>query len=974
MGKRVKKKSRGPPKEKRVLAHSMKVVPQQSNESLETVHDGVPVVKDRKLCGHLDKGIDFEKLAAKIGSSDPVRCEDCRQGSNDRRGSKAKGRHGKKGSASGDSKSESKAVWVCLECGHYACGGIGLPITTQSHVIRHVRQHRHPLVIQWENPHLRWCFPCNSLIPIEKIEENGERKDALLDIVKLIKGQSTKGSMVDVEDVWFGSGSVSEVKFKDTASTDLEGGGGYVVRGLSNLGNTCFFNSVLQNLLSMERLRDYFLNQDVSVGPLSIALKKLYAETIPESGIRNVVNPRSLFGCLCSKAPQFRGYQQHDSHELLRCLLDGLSTEGATARIQFSSSKEDGKSSNLGGPTFVDSVFGGQVSSTVCCVECGHYSTVYEPFLDLSLSVPTKKPQSRKAQAVAQAKKKKLPPKRGGRIRPKVKKDTDSMPAQSISYPSASSESPCTAQSPVPLPEKILDSSIHSSTLPDSFGSTMVSDERGSVSQSVLGVPEAASEQAFVNTTEQKAALPDDFTWIDYLGTETTSDVADLTSQYTDLSFIDDSGGKDDVVNYILVEGGQVCSLDGESNRKLDSSSVNPWEDELQLQVQDSEVLLLPYKVESSTSGQTIKGEAEASSSVAGCVQEEVDFDGFGDLFNEPETAAGPIAGPSAETGLVAGNNSDSDPDEVDNTDTLVSIDSCLAHFVKPELLSDDNAWDCENCTRIMQKLEAEKKGKRPLKLLTDRGQTRSQSNSRSLYKEISCTTEVRDISNTKISSDFAFKNVGESIISQNEKIDGSNKNCTIMENGRMCDLENGRMCDFSKVVPQCKEEKGEMNDALLDQSDPSGCYKSCNQEIESEHKVMDRKGVKAKRVATKRVLIDKTPPILTIHLKRFSQDARGRLSKLNGHVNFGETIDLRPYIDPRWIDQGQYVYRLIGVVVHQGSMRQGHYIAYVRGQKENDNGVSDWYYCSDDYVHEVSLEEVLCCEAYILFYEKVGD
>lgn len=35
--------------------------------------------------------------------------------------------------------------------------------------------------------------------------------------------------------------------------------------------------------------------------------------------------------------------------------------------------------------TFVDSVFGGQLASTVVCQECGDVSVVYEPFLDLSL-------------------------------------------------------------------------------------------------------------------------------------------------------------------------------------------------------------------------------------------------------------------------------------------------------------------------------------------------------------------------------------------------------------------------------------------------------------------------------------------------------------------------------------------------------------------------------------------------------------
>jgi ubiquitin carboxyl-terminal hydrolase 16/45 len=61
-------------------------------------------------------------------------------------------------------------------------------------------------------------------------------------------------------------------------------------------------------------------------------------------------------------------------------------------------------------------------------------------------------------------------------------------------------------------------------------------------------------------------------------------------------------------------------------------------------------------------------------------------------------------------------------------------------------------------------------------------------------------------------------------------------------------------------------------------------------------------KKLNVKRDATKRVLIDKAPPILTIHLKRFSQDARGRLCKLSGHVTFRDVLDLGPYMDPRYL------------------------------------------------------------------------
>jgi ubiquitin carboxyl-terminal hydrolase 16/45 len=59
--------------------------------------------------------------------------------------------------------------------------------------------------------------------------------------------------------------------------------------------------------------------------------------------------------------------------------------------------------------------------------------------------------------------------------------------------------------------------------------------------------------------------------------------------------------------------------------------------------------------------------------------------------------------------------------------------------------------------------------------------------------------------------------------------------------------------------------------------------------------------------------------------------------------------------------------------------MAAGHYVAYVRtgkigGRQQRSTGSKSWFYASDAQVREASLEEVLNCEAYILFYERVGD
>lgn len=72
-------------------------------------------------------------------------------------------------------------------------------------------------------------------------------------------------------------------------------------------------------------------------------------------------------------------------------------------------------------------------------------------------------------------------------------------------------------------------------------------------------------------------------------------------------------------------------------------------------------------------------------------------------------------------------------------------------------------------------------------------------------------------------------------------------------------------------------------------------------------------------------------------------------------------------------------IYRLIGTVEHLGTMRGGHYVAYVMGPANDDENeadsssreVSTWYYISDSHVRKTSLESVLRSEAYLLFYER---
>ncbi|GAA5959948.1 hypothetical protein JCM21900_001436 [Sporobolomyces salmonicolor] len=70
--------------------------------------------------------------------------------------------------------------------------------------------------------------------------------------------------------------------------------------------------------------------------------------------------------------------------------------------------------------------------------------------------------------------------------------------------------------------------------------------------------------------------------------------------------------------------------------------------------------------------------------------------------------------------------------------------------------------------------------------------------------------------------------------------------------------------------------------------------------------------------------------------------------------------------------------YRLYAVVVHFGTIDTGHYAAYVlsnRYGKGDDAGKGErrWFYVSDEDVSHVTEQEVLKCNAYMLFYERVN-
>ncbi|KAI9511390.1 hypothetical protein F5148DRAFT_1171203 [Russula earlei] len=188
--------------------------------------------------------------------------------------------------------------------------------------------------------------------------------------------------------------------------------------GLGNLGNTCFMNSAIQCLAHTPQLTDYFLtgvftqelNPDNPLGmhgeiarSFGALLQRIWSETSQGASYA----PREFKSVLSRFAPQFSGYQQHDTQEFVAFLLDGLHEDlnrvlkkpyvekpdwngGSDLElVKLACSSWEGYMKR--NDSVIVDLFQGQYRSTLVCPECSKVSITFDPFMYLTLPLPVNK-------------------------------------------------------------------------------------------------------------------------------------------------------------------------------------------------------------------------------------------------------------------------------------------------------------------------------------------------------------------------------------------------------------------------------------------------------------------------------------------------------------------------------------------------------------------------------------------------------
>jgi len=217
----------------------------------------------------------------------------------------------------------------------------------------HVQQTKQVLAMDMHRGEV-YCFGCKDMVYDARLEE---QRDTLLKRITLasdrndtatpskkarVNGDGTTSTIVTKHCLprrsdWVPThGQVQALKEMATHPEPETGIAG--LRGLHNLGNTCFLNCVLQGLVNNPGVRDYFLGdyhnryrckakrEQAGQAPDNVCMGCEMDRLVDEcfQGSKAAFSPHSFLFGMWKSSQHLAGYEQQDAHECFISVLDAL--------------------------------------------------------------------------------------------------------------------------------------------------------------------------------------------------------------------------------------------------------------------------------------------------------------------------------------------------------------------------------------------------------------------------------------------------------------------------------------------------------------------------------------------------------------------------------------------------------------------------------------------------------------------------
>ncbi|XP_049789113.1 ubiquitin carboxyl-terminal hydrolase 20 isoform X1 [Schistocerca nitens] len=229
-------------------------------------------------------------------------------------------------------ESRGPNLWLCV---HRGCLQIGCGEVHNDHSTAHNKSNRSHCVHLNLSTLRVWCYLCETEVLLELPDTGSALSCKVPQVYNAPSVPSPAGSITGGH---FGGGESAESSDSDISNQEDEGKPRGLT-GLQNIGNTCYMNAALQALSNTPPLTQFFLDCGAFVtsrtgttgsGDKKPGLSRSYHRLIQEmwhSRRPGYVVPSAILYGIRNVHPMFRGYQQHDTQEFLRCFMDQLHEE-----------------------------------------------------------------------------------------------------------------------------------------------------------------------------------------------------------------------------------------------------------------------------------------------------------------------------------------------------------------------------------------------------------------------------------------------------------------------------------------------------------------------------------------------------------------------------------------------------------------------------------------------------------------------